>query len=65
MKTTPKKLTKKASFVVGRHLPEKLPKKAIEFLSKAETPKRAFDVAAKVSRIAAKNNSNAEVKRAC
>ena len=65
MKTTPKKLTKKAPFVVGRHLPEKLPKKAIEFLSNAETPKRALDIAAKVSRIAAKNKSTTEAKRAC
>lgn len=65
MKTTDKKMTKKASFVVGTQLPDKLPKKASDFLSNAVTPRRAFEVAAKVARIAAKNNPAAKAKRAC
>ncbi len=59
MKTTQKKVTKKAAFVVGRQLPDKLPKKAEEFLANAVTPKRAFEIAAKVERIAAKNHPTA------
>ncbi len=65
MKTTQKKMTRKASYVVGSQLPDKLPKKASDFLSNAVTPRRAFDVAAKVARIAAKNSPAAKVKRAC
>jgi len=64
MKTSQKKMTKKAPFVVGKQLPEKLPRKAAEFLSTAVTPERAFEIAAKVTRIAAKNNTVAKVKRA-
>jgi len=63
MKTTQKKVTKKSSFVVGAQLPDKLPKKARDFLSSAVTPKRAFDIAAKVERIAAKNHPTAKAKR--
>lgn len=65
MKTTQKKLTKKTAYVVGTQLPDKLPKKASDFLSCAVTPRRAFDVAAKVARIAAKNSTAIKVKRAC
>jgi hypothetical protein len=53
-------MTKKSSFVVVRQLPDKLPKKAEEFLANAVTPKRAFEIAAKVERIAAKNRPTAE-----
>lgn len=63
MKTTQKKTIKKSSFVVGRQLPDKLPKKAEEFLANAVTPKRAFEIAAKVERIAEKNRPSAEDKR--
>jgi hypothetical protein len=63
MKTTQKKITRKASYVVGSQLPDKLPKKASDFLSSGVTPKRAFEIAAKVERIAAKNHPPAKVKR--
>jgi len=64
MKTTQKKMTRNASYVVGSQLPDKLPKKAIDFFANAVTPRRAFEIAEQVARIAAKNNPGAKVKRA-
>lgn len=63
MKTTQKKMTKKAAYVVGAQLPDKLPKKALDFMANAVTPKRAFEIAAKVERIAAKNRPTSKAKR--
>lgn len=63
MKTTQKKMTRKASYIVGAPLPDKLPKKALDFLSSAVTPKCAFEIAAKVERIAAKNRPTTKAKR--
>ena len=60
MKNAQKNIKKKPAFVVGKQLPEKLPKKAAEFLSTAVTPERAFEIAAKVTRIVAKNNPEAK-----
>ena len=57
-------MTKRASFVMGTPLPDKLPKKAIAFFANAVTPRRAFEIAEQVARIAAKNNPGAKVKRA-
>jgi hypothetical protein len=62
MKTIQKKISKKP-YIVGAPLPDKLPKRALEFLANAVTPKRAFEIAAKVERIAAKNRPTAKTKR--
>ncbi|MDO9066994.1 MAG: hypothetical protein Q7W05_00885 [Deltaproteobacteria bacterium] len=62
MKTAQKKISKK-SYIVGAPLPDKLPKRALDFMATAVTPKRAFEIAAKVERIAAKNRPTAKVKR--
>jgi hypothetical protein len=56
-------MTKKATYVVGVPLPDKLPKKALDFMASAVTPKRAFEIAAKVERIAAKNRPPVKAKR--
>ncbi len=64
MKTTQYKISKKSSYIVGAPLPGKLPKKAIDFFAHAVTPRRAFEIAEQVERIAAKNNPNSQVKRA-
>lgn len=63
MKTAQKKMPRKSSYVVGAPLPDKLPKKALDFMANAVTPKRAFEIAAKVERIAAKNRPTAKAKR--
>jgi hypothetical protein len=65
MKTTQNKISKKSKYIVGAPLPEKLPKKAVDFFTNAVTPQRAFDIAAQVERIAAKNSPAAKAKRAC
>jgi hypothetical protein len=64
MKTAQKKTSKK-TYIAGAPLPDKLPKKALEFFETAETPKRAFEIAEWVARIAARNNPNSNAKRAC
>lgn len=65
MKTTQKKTSRKKSYVVGTPLPDKLSKKALEFFENAVTPQRAYEIAAQVERIAAKNRPAAKVQRAC
>jgi hypothetical protein len=62
MKTAQKKMTKK-TYIVGAPLPDKLPKRTLDFMANAVTPKRAFEIAAKVERIAAKNRPTAKAKR--
>ena len=64
MKTAQKKTSKK-TYVVGAPLPDKLPKRALEFFENAVTPQRAYEIAEWVTRIAARNNPDASAKRAC
>ena len=64
MKTAQKKTSKK-KYVVGAPLPDKLPKKALEFLENAVTPQRAYEIAEWVTRIAARNKPDSNAKRAC
>jgi hypothetical protein len=63
MKTAQKKISKKSSYTVGAPLPDRLPKRALDFMASAVTPNRAFEIAAKVERIAAKNRPAAKAKR--
>jgi hypothetical protein len=64
MKTAQKKTVRKKSYIVGAPLPDKLPKSALDFMANAVTPQRAYEIAAQVERIAAKNRPATKAKRA-
>lgn len=63
MKTVQKKTSKK-TYIVGAPLPDKLSKRALDFFANAVTPQRAYEIAAQVERIAARNRPAVEDKRA-
>ena len=65
MKTAQKKTTRKKAYIVGAPLPDKLPKKALEFFANAVTPQRAYEIAEWVTRIAARNKPDSTAKSAC
>ncbi len=62
MKTTQKKTARRKSYVFGAPLPDKMPKRALDFMANAVTPQRAFEITAKVEWIAAKNRPTAKAK---
>ena len=65
MKTAQKKTVRKKPYIVGAPLPDKLPKRALDFMANAVTPQRAFEIAEWVNRIAARNNPDSNSKRVC
>ena len=60
MKTAQVKKISKKTYIVGAPLPDKLPKRALDFFENAVTPQRAYEIAAQVERIAAKNRTAAK-----
>ena len=65
MKTTIGFKKTEYTFVVGTRLPEKLPRKAVEFLGSGTTPQRAFDIAEKASKVADKVSTERKKKVVC
>lgn len=60
MKTSAKDKKTSVSFIVGRTLPDKLPKATRDFFNTATTPQRALDIAAKAKSIAARSGSKSK-----
>ena len=62
-KNTLTKVTSITKFEVGERLPEKLPKQTREFFENAVTPQKAYDVAAKVSRLIERSGQKSSFNR--